>query len=391
MEKLSFPEFADVARHFTLRISPAYIFIASFVTALSSLLAAEPPLPSITGTAAIVIDRNSGQVNGVKNPDAQRAMASTTKIMTALLAIEQSGSNIDAIVGPIGSAAANKQGSTMNLDQGDKISLRELLYGLMLPSGNDAAVAIAEWVSGSEAAFVTLMNQRAQALGLTNTAYRNPYGLDPAEYGAPCGFPFNTQTNCGHYSTARNMVTLARFAMSQPLFAQLVQTVNYTPSTWRNAANQPRTVLLHNDNLLLSGQSMAYPGANGVKTGATPNAGHCLVAGATRFGRSMLTVVLGSANDTTRHNESKKLLDFGFSFPKITSVSRPTSDPSSGHLIITGQSLPNASITIREAPSFPGPFSVLGATTANSSTGVFQFFDAGATTLTQRFYQASTP
>jgi D-alanyl-D-alanine carboxypeptidase len=179
--------------------------------------------------------------------------------------------------------------------------------------------------------------------------------------------------------------------MNQPLFAQLVQTVNYIPSTWKNAANQSRTVLLQNDNLLLAGQSMAYPGAHGIKTGATPNANFCLVAGATRFGRSMTTVVLGCANDPTRHNEAKRLLDFGFSFPKITSVSRPISDPSSGHFIVTGQSLPNASITIRAGPSLPGTFSFLGSTTANSSTGVFQFFDAGAATMTKRFYQASTP
>ena len=106
---------------------------------------------------------------------------------------------------------------------------------------------------------------------------------------------------------------------------------------------------------------MAYPGAHGLKTGATPNAGYCLVAAATRFGRSMMTVVMGCANDTARHNEAKQLLDFGFSFPKIASVNRPLSDPSSGQFIITGQSLPNASITIRAAPSLPGPFSFLGA------------------------------
>jgi D-alanyl-D-alanine carboxypeptidase len=279
--------------------------------AVESAEAAEPAVPPITGAAAIVIDRNTGVVLGVKNPDQQRAMASTTKMMTALLAIEQNGSNLDALVGPISAYAAGIQGTQMNLNAGDRISLRELLYGLMLPSGNDAAAAIAEWVSGSEANFVTLMNQRAQQLGLGNTAYRNPYGLDPSEYGASCAPPFSTQTNCGHYSSARDLVSLARFAMNQPLFAQIVRTVSYTPSTWVNASNNPRTITLSNDNLLLS--SMSYPGANGVKTGATPAAGFCLVASATQSSQSVMSVVMGCSSNNVRHTESRQLLDFGFS------------------------------------------------------------------------------
>jgi D-alanyl-D-alanine carboxypeptidase len=138
---------------------------ALFTAMLGSAIAAEPALPPISAAAAIVIDGDSGLVLGVKNPDQRGAMASTTKIMTALLAIEQNGSNLDAMVGPISAYAAGIQGSRMNLSAGDRLSLRDLLYGLMLPSGNDAAVAIAEWVSGSEGAFVTLMNQRAQQLG----------------------------------------------------------------------------------------------------------------------------------------------------------------------------------------------------------------------------------
>jgi D-alanyl-D-alanine carboxypeptidase len=278
---------------------------------VGSVDAAEPEVPPITAAAAIVIDRNSGFVLGVKNPDERRAMASTTKMMTALLAIERNGSQLDAMVGPISTNAAGFLGTTMNLYAGDRLSLRELLYGLMLPSGNDAAIAIAEWVSGNETSFVTLMNQRAQQLGLINTAYRNAHGTDPTVYGASCDPPYSSQTNCGHYSTARDLVTLARFAMNDPLFAQLVQTYSYTPSTWVDASDNPRTDTLYNDNLLLS--SMPYPGADGVKTGNTPAAGFCLVASASQADETVMSVVLGCSSDDVRITESSQLLDYGFS------------------------------------------------------------------------------
>ena len=130
----------------------------------------EVSFPTITAATAIVIDRDSGAVLGAKNADTLRPNPSTTKIMTALIAIERNGASLDEIVGPVSAKAADTYGSTMNLDAGDSLSLRDLLYGLMLPSGNDAGVAIAEWIGGTEDAFVTLMNERAQSLGLTSTS-----------------------------------------------------------------------------------------------------------------------------------------------------------------------------------------------------------------------------
>jgi D-alanyl-D-alanine carboxypeptidase len=274
--------------------------------------AKQATLPPISAATAIVIDRDTGAVLGAKNPDLSRPNPSTTKIITALLALERNGATLDETVGPISANAASTPGSRMNLNPGDSVSLRDLLYGLMLPSGNDAAVAIAEWISGSEEAFVMLMNQRANSLGLTNTRYRRAAGYDALEDQTYCVPPYSTLLNCGHYSTARDLATLARVALRQQLlFARLVETVTWTPQTWFNAAHVRRVVPLQNDNLLLS--SMAYPGANGVKTGMTTTAGFCMVAGATRSGRSIISVVMGCDSDVTRHIESSALLDWGFS------------------------------------------------------------------------------
>ena len=244
--------------------------------------------------------------------------------MTALLAIERNGASIDEIVGPVSAKAASTYGSRMGLNAGDTVSLRDLLYGLLLPSGNDAGVAIAEWIAGTEDAFVTLMNQRAQALGLSNTAYRNAFGYDPVELPDECFPPYSSMFNCGHYSTARDLANLARFAIrEQPLFASIIATVNWTPTTWRNSALVSKTITLQNSNLLLS--SIPYAGANGVKTGMNTSAGYCMVASATRSGHSILTVVMGCASDEIRHLESIQLLDWGFS--QVTSSPTPTPRP----------------------------------------------------------------
>ena len=281
------------------------VFLATILTGAAQPGFTEPPCPPISASSAIIIDLDTGQVLAVKDPDTPRAMASTTKIMTALLAIERNGSDLDAIIGPISANAANTQGTRMNLLPGDRVSLRDLLYGLLLPSGNDAGVAIAEWIGGSENAFVSLMNQRAQSLGLTSTAYRNSYGYDPVEQPG-CVPPYSSQPNCGHYSTVRDLAALSRFALKQPLFARIVQTVDWIPPTWTDASNNPRQVTLHNANLLLS--SIFYSGANGVKTGMSTSAGYCLVASATRSGRSVLSVVLGSGK--TMNHATTKVFSF---------------------------------------------------------------------------------
>jgi D-alanyl-D-alanine carboxypeptidase (penicillin-binding protein 5/6) len=327
-----------------------------------AVTAATSGFPNITAVSAIVIDRNSGKEIGGKNPDMLVPNPSTTKMMTALIAIERNNANLDAIVGPVSAKAANTYGSTMGLDPGDSVSLRDMLYGLMLPSGNDAGVAIAEWISGSEDAFVDLMNQRANALGLTHTSYRNAFGWDPVELPNECVPPYSSKFNCGHYSSARDLATLARLAMKQqPIFARIVQTADWTPTTWLNAAGARRVLLLHNDNLLLS--SMAYAGADGAKTGMSTSAGFCMVASATRSGRSVLTVVMHSASNESRHAESAQLLDWGFahltgaktsapSLPAITvSVSPNVINPGGDatFTVSTSQTDPNQPIVVHYA------------------------------------------
>ena len=182
---------------------------------------------------------------------------------------------------------------------------------MLLPSGNDAAIAIAEWVGGSESGFVNLMNQRAASLGLTNTAYRSPAGYDPTEKPDLCFPPYSSQTNCGHYTSARDLANLAGFALQQPVLSQAVQTTSWNTTTWRNSSGSFKNQNLTNTNLLLS--SIPYTGANGVKTGEGPNAGWCIVARATRSNRTTLTVIMDTSPDNAaRHNESIQLLDYGF-------------------------------------------------------------------------------
>jgi len=317
------------------------------------------PFPTITAATAIVINQDTGAVLGAKDPDTLRANPSTTKMMTALVAIERAGAaGLEAIAGPVSVKAAQTYGSTMNLQAGDTLSLRDLLYGLMLPSGNDAAVAIAESISGDEAAFVTLMNDRARSLGLSNTSYRNCFGYDPFELPDQCVPPYSSMFNCGHYSTARDLAALARAAMQQqPLFARIVQSAIWTPTTWLDSSRAPRTIVLLNDNLLLS--SLPYDGANGVKTGLGYNAGYCMVASATRSGRSMLSVVMGCPTDEARHLESSQLLEWGFAqlgrgqpvrLPAITvSVAPPTvqAGRDAAFVISTSQVDPARPTTVR--------------------------------------------
>jgi hypothetical protein len=212
-------------------------------------------------------------------------MASTTKIMTALLAIELGR---QAAVYRVSHAAATVIGTRMGLRQGERVPLHDLLYGLLLPSGNDAAIAIAEGIAGSQAAFVRLMNAKARALGMWNTHYVTPHGLDRP----------------GHYSSARDLVIVARAAMQLPLFRTIVGTRRVViPPT----ATHHRYILPNINEFLAW-----YPGANGVKPGWTPRAGTCLVESVTRFGRHLLGVVLDAPYQVTAVTDIRDLFNYGF-------------------------------------------------------------------------------
>lgn len=252
---------------------------------LISMSTAHSAPVNVNADAAILMDAKTGQVLFEKNMHTRKDPASTTKILTAIIAIESG--RLDDIV-EVSSRAAGTPGSSMHLYAGQKISLRELVTGLLMRSGNDAAVAIAEHLAGSVSGFVDIMNQKAQLLGAYDSHFRNPHGL----------------TAAGHYSTAFDLAWLARYALSNPTFAEIVGTKE-TNIEWQDRRGRGTDVSLRNTNKLL----WMLEDADGVKTGTTGAAGPCLVSSATRGNQRLIAVVL---HDTSRWYDSMQLLKYGF-------------------------------------------------------------------------------
>ncbi|MCL4367888.1 MAG: D-alanyl-D-alanine carboxypeptidase [Actinobacteria bacterium] len=270
--------------------------LAVAATTTTTVLAAPPAIsgsddtigtpPAIKGKAAILIDAADGRVIYAYNADARRAMASTTKIMTGILSIESLP--LDRVV-TASKKAADVGESEIGLAAGEQMKVQDLLYALMVQSANDVAVDLAEASAGSVSAFVAKMNEKAAALGLTNTHYTNPHGLD--------------QT--GHYSSARDLASLARYAMQNPLFRTLVSTET-TAIPW---PGHPTERSLKNHNLLLGKVDFV----TGVKTGFTNDAMMCLVSSGTQDGTSLIAVVMGSQSWDAVDSSSVDLLEYGFS------------------------------------------------------------------------------
>ncbi|MBQ7033902.1 MAG: D-alanyl-D-alanine carboxypeptidase [Clostridia bacterium] len=234
-------------------------------------------LPEISAKSAVVLEYATGAVPYAKNAESRLPMASTTKIMTALVALE-SGNPSDTVT--IGPNAVGVEGSSMYLKAGEQMTLEELLYGLMLSSGNDAAVAIAEHIAGSEAAFAERMTARAQELGCINTQFKNANGLPDDE----------------HYTTALELARITGKALEHEKFREIVSTKSKRIGT--------RTLSNHNKMLSL------YEGAVGVKTGYTKAAGRTLVSAAERDGITLIAVTLNAPDDWDDHT---KMLDYSFS------------------------------------------------------------------------------
>lgn len=240
-----------------------------------------PPVPTTSARAAILMDEY-GQVLYAHNADASLPMASTTKIMTALVAIESG--DVERIV-KIPQEAVGVEGSSAYLIAGEEMRISELLHALMLESANDAAVALAVTVAGSVDAFADRMNAKAKELGLTATHFVNPHGLDHEE----------------HYTSARDLATITATALKSEIFAKIVSTVRYSAPVSESA-----TVRLYvNHNRLLR----EYEGCIGVKTGFTKRCGRCLVSAARRNGITLIAVTLNDPDDWRDH---RALLDFGF-------------------------------------------------------------------------------
>jgi serine-type D-Ala-D-Ala carboxypeptidase (penicillin-binding protein 5/6) len=257
----------------------------------------------ITADEAILVDNDTGTILYDLNGERPQPMASTTKITTALLAIQTTDLNtVVRIQQDALNEVIDNNGSTAGLRVGDELTLRDLLYALMLPSGDDAAIAIADAVGGTSQNFVRMMNLFAYHLHLFQTHYYNPDGLT---YYDASGNPIP-----GHYTTAYDLVRLAQYAMSIPLFAQIVSTKQYNVSA--TAAHHAYTWTSINQLLT------TYAGATGIKTGYTLEAGGCLVFSATRNGHHLIGVVLHSIDEPHRFSDATILLNWGFALPVKT-------------------------------------------------------------------------
>ncbi|HEY9855682.1 MAG TPA: D-alanyl-D-alanine carboxypeptidase family protein [Stenomitos sp.] len=238
-------------------------------------------MPEVTAKAAIVIDGVTGQVLYAKNPHARMPQASTTKMMSAIVAIEK-GHLGDTVV--VSKKSSDINGSSIYLEAGEKLTFEQLLYGMMLNSGNDATNAVAEYIAGDADKFVVLMNQKAQALGLKDTHYANPHGLPTSD----------------HFSSVYDMAMIARYALQNPTFAEIAATK--TKELPGNKRIQHRLLVNHNKLLRY------FPGAWGGKTGYTTVAGKCFVGSAKRDGRYVIEAIL---SDPDCWRDAENLLNYG--------------------------------------------------------------------------------
>lgn len=244
--------------------------------------AAQEFLGNTSAKAAVLMEATTGRILYAKNAEAKLPMASTTKIMSALLTLEQP--NLDECF-VVDSDAIKVEGSSMGLQEGDQVSLRALAYGMLLPSGNDAANAAAVKISGTKEKFVAMMNERAKLLGLHNTHFVTPSGLHDDK----------------HYSTAEDMAALTRVALKNPDFLTICSSKN----AQLEFGNPPYKRWLKNSNKMLQ----SYEGTIGVKTGFTDEAGRCLVSAARRRGITLICVTLNDSNDW---QDTANLFDYGF-------------------------------------------------------------------------------
>jgi len=272
------------------KIACLFILVALLTSMAPEMLSAEENKitpPTVNAHGAILMDAETGRVLWGKNEHTPLAMASTTKIMTAVLALE-SGRMDETVT--VSAKAAGAPKVKMFLSPGEKIRLGDLMLALMLESSNDAAIAIAEHLSGDVATFCKEMTQKAHSIGATNTIFETPNGLDAGN----------------HQSTPYDLATITRYALNVPGFIEL------TNAKSASFKSDKRSYSMNNKNRLLH----EYPGANGVKTGFTNKAGHCFVGAAKRDGMQLISVVLASGWGTEGRNQkwvdTKEILNFGF-------------------------------------------------------------------------------
>ena len=320
-----------------------------------------PTAPHVTAGGAILVDAATGMALYSWNADKRLAMASTTKMMTAILILESM--SLDKKV-KVPAEAVGMAGSTLGFTRGETFTVEQLLYAMLVPSANDAAVTLGVAEAGSTSAFVAKMNARAQKMGLTNTHFVNDCGLQADN----------------HYASARDLAKIAAFAMKNAEFRKIVSTREYTLPHVGGVANR----VIKTSNELLKD----YSWVNGIKTGSTPYAGYCLVSSATKDGLTLISVVLGVKDQATRESESKTLLEYGFArCPKKTLMSHdvviaeaPVAD-SLGRTVslVTGSTF---SRRLLGDDDVTGKVKLSGAivlpVTAGDAVGELDFFQGGA-------------
>lgn len=247
-----------------------------------------PPPPKAGAVSAALIDENTGEILAEKEGTLKVYPASTTKILTCIIALEEGKDKLEQNA-VISQRAMKQDGTNLGIRPDMPLSLHQMLYGMMLISGNDSAVAAAETVGGTYDRFIEMMNEKAAAIGAKNSHFANPNGL----------------TNPNHYTTAEDMAKIAAYAMKNPDFRDIVKRKTY-PMTYRNGIY--RNVANRNEFL-----SSGYEGANGIKTGMTEAAGDCLVASAERDGQLIIVTLY---NDSKRWQDVKTWLDYGFAAVK---------------------------------------------------------------------------
>ena len=276
--------------------------LRSYADAVPGVQAAGVQDFDVPCAAAVLIDEDSGTVLYEKNADERRPVASITKVMTLLLTFEalQAGKIALGDIVPVSEHAYHMGGSQIWLEPGEQLTLQEMLKAICISSANDAAVAVAEFVAGSEPAFVDAMNTRADALGMTATHFANACGLDEE----------------GHLSSARDVAV-----MSREMLLHHPEVREYC-TVWMDTLRGGRTQLVNTNKLLKS-----YPGITGLKTGTTGKAGVCITASAERDGLRLIAVVLGASSGKERFEAAKTLLDYGFAHYDSAEVTLPDDAP----------------------------------------------------------------
>lgn len=302
----------------------SYIRWVVLVVILSLLLTGQSLALELSGKAAFLMDPYSGRVFIEKESDEALPVASVSKLMTLILileALERGEISLDDIV-TASPFAASKRGTRIWLEPGEQMSLGELLYAIAVGSANDAAVAVAEFISGSESGFVELMNQRAQELGLTNTKFVNSTGLPE-------------QDGTHNLMSARDVATLSKHALEVPRLMDYVSIYEYTMR--KDTTGIP---VLWNANKLLR----RYYGVDGLKTGFTSEAGYCVTATAKRDNLRLIAVTLGHEKEEDRESAARALLDYGFRkyqslelYPKgavVGSLESPNGNPKTVNVVL---------------------------------------------------------